>query len=598
LEEFLSYLRFSGLRLCCLLLLLTAASAQVSYDPAAAAAIAAVSQDALVSDLQALTGVVPVTVGGAAYWITSRYTYSGTPITKATQYVYERCAAAGLNPSYQVWGGSRNTICEKPGTTRASDLVLLTAHLDDANGVPGADDNASGSAAVLQAMDVLAQGSFPRTIRFVWFTGEEQGLLGSRPYADLMASQHQHITAVINLDLEAWNEDGVPRAKAFTGKKSLPATPANRAIADVYAGVIAVYGINLVPVADANFPESYYSDNEAFWEKGLPAVLIGEDYPNDYTPYMHSNLDSLASLTACAGCLPYYADQVKALAGTIVHLATQPAVPTATFSASPPSIQMGHSSTLSWSTANAASIEISGIGAVALSGSYVVQPALTTAYTLTAMGPDGTATASVTVTVTAAAPPAAPISLSASYQSGPQIKLTWRDQSSNETGFVLERCAGAGCNSFAPLAAVGPHASTGSMTYYDTQVAVGNTYSYRVQAIAGDASSAYSNTATASVPAPPSVPAAPTNLACAMKAGSTSQAVCSWKDNANNETGFTAQDSKNNFAAVLSTGTVNANVTSITDTGLARRTQYWFRVRASNAAGTSAWSNVVSLTTP
>jgi hypothetical protein len=83
-----------------------------------------------------------------------------------------------------------------------------------------------------------------------------------------------------------------------------------------------------------------------------------------------------------------------------------------------------------------------------------------------------------------------------------------------------------------------------------------------------------------------------------MKAGSTSQAVCSWKDNANNETGFTAQDSKNNFAAVLSTGTVNANVTSITDTGLARRTQYWFRVRASNAAGTSAWSNVVSLTTP
>jgi len=95
-----------------------------------------------------------------------------------------------LEASYHNWSRSgytnRNLIGTLPGTARSNELVLVTAHLDDMPGgarAPGADDNASGSVAVLTAAEVFTQFRFERTVRFILFTGEEQGLLGSAQYA-------------------------------------------------------------------------------------------------------------------------------------------------------------------------------------------------------------------------------------------------------------------------------------------------------------------------------------------------------------------------------------------------------------------------------
>ena len=68
-------------------------------------------------------------------------------------------------------------------------------------------------------------------------------------------------------------------------------------------------------------------------------------------------------------------------------------------------------------------------------------------------------------------------------QAGPQVSLTWRDNATNETGFVVERCTGAGCTNFAQIAAPGPRNNTGNVTYVDTTVTAGNTYLYRVAAV-------------------------------------------------------------------------------------------------------------------
>jgi hypothetical protein len=94
----------------------------------------------------------------------------------------------------------------------------------------------------------------------------------------------------------------------------------------------------------------------------------------------------------------------------------------------------------------------------------------------------------------------------------------------------------------------------------------------------------------------PTVPGAPGSLAAT--ATSTSQVNLTWADNSNNEAGFTIERATNNaFSAGLTSATVGANATSYSATGLAASTTYYFRVRATNAAGASANSNTASATT-
>lgn len=93
-------------------------------------------------------------------------------------------------------------------------------------------------------------------------------------------------------------------------------------------------------------------------------------------------------------------------------------------------------------------------------------------------------------TVTA---PAAPSGLGATAASSSQINLTWADNSNNETGFELERCAGASCSAFTLLTTTG----SGVTSYSDTNLAASTSYSYRVRAVNSAGQSNYSNIATA-----------------------------------------------------------------------------------------------------
>jgi FtsP/CotA-like multicopper oxidase with cupredoxin domain len=201
--------------------------------------------------------------------------------------------------------------------------------------------------------------------------------------------------------------------------------------------------------------------------------------------------------------------------------------------------------------------------------------------------------------ITLAAGPNAPTSLAAALLTGPtRVRLTWRDNATNETGFVVERCTGAGCTDFAAIATPGARFGTGTVTYTDSTVASGNTYVYRVKAMRNTASSAYSNTASITLPAGP---AAPSNLtATASRNGFTDRVALTWTDNATNESSFTIQRSTNaTFTANVVTVTgVPTNATSYTQTGVPRGRTFYYRIQAVNATGTSAWSNVVTVTTP
>ncbi|HSA97311.1 MAG TPA: hypothetical protein VLJ16_14770, partial [Acidobacteriota bacterium] len=87
--------------------------------------------------------------------------------------------------------------------------------------------------------------------------------------------------------------------------------------------------------------------------------------------------------------------------------------------------------------------------------------------------------------------PLAPTNLTAELQAGPSVLLTWADNSTNETGFSIERSDNGG--PFVPVAAPGPNNNTGPVTYTDAAVAGGVSYSYQVRAVNGTLFSAYSN---------------------------------------------------------------------------------------------------------
>jgi hypothetical protein len=298
------------------------------YDPLVADMLTQVATTTVYSYDGGLSGEWPIIIGGQPYTLTTRYTYSGEPVAKATQYVYEHMQALGYDVSYhdyQLSGHNlRNVVGEKQGLVHPEQIFLLTAHLDSRaasaphNPAPGADDNASGSTALLVTADRLADLDLAYTIRLVFFTGEEQGLYGSYYYARDVAAAGENIVGVINLDMIAWDAVGDPDIDLHSTTN--PGVEAGSdALAELFAAVVNVYGLDLEPQIVENGATA--SDHSSFWNQGYPAILGIEDYYNDddgtdFNAYYHTVNDRLSALN-----LTYFREYVRASLATFTHLA-------------------------------------------------------------------------------------------------------------------------------------------------------------------------------------------------------------------------------------------------------------------------------------
>jgi hypothetical protein len=178
--------------------------------------------------------------------------------------------------------------------------------------------------------------------------------------------------------------------------------------------------------------------------------------------------------------------------------------------------------------------------------------------------------------------------------SSTQINLAWTDNSNNEDGFRIERCAGAGCVDFAPIGSTG----AGAMSFANTGLSANTTYRYRVLAFNAGGTSNYSLEAEATTPAASTPLAPPSNLTAAPGA-SAGRINLNWQDNSSAEQAFViercAGESCTNFGLAA---VVGADATSYTDSNLTSGMWYRYRVRAHRPRELSAPSNVASAQAP
>lgn len=197
--------------------------------------------------------------------------------------IYDTFSAFGLTTSLDpfTYSGSTyyNVTAVKVGAVNPNNYVILGAHYDSVNN-PGADDDASGVAALLEAARVLANYTFENTLVFAAFDREEQGLRGSAAWA--AAHSTATITGMLELDMIAYNPGGANTAGTYT--VSGTANAASLALANSitnYSGGLTV----------AYLRATNRSDHASFDSRGPSALLIESNWQSN--PHYHKATDSL-----------------------------------------------------------------------------------------------------------------------------------------------------------------------------------------------------------------------------------------------------------------------------------------------------------------
>ncbi len=267
--------------------------------------------DSLIFFVEELSGEVQTIIGGSPYTIVSRHKNQPSN-DKAADYIKQKLDSYGLSTYDQWWSGTgRNVYAVQTGTEFPNQQYIICAHYDDmpsGSTAPGADDNASGTAAVIEAARILSGYSFPFTIIYALWDEEEQGLIGSDYYATQAANQGDSILGVINLDMIAWDSDNNDIAEIHT--RSIGSS---YEIKDKMLDVNSTYSIGLNLQIDD--PGTTASDHASFWSNGYGAILLIEDW-QDFNNYYHTVNDKVQYFNQ-----PYFHKMAKLAIGTLATFA-------------------------------------------------------------------------------------------------------------------------------------------------------------------------------------------------------------------------------------------------------------------------------------
>jgi hypothetical protein len=278
------------------------------YDPMVENIIGEVNQDSLVFQLRNFSGEDPVVVNGTSTVIEHRVSAWDNDL--AADYLIETLEAYGLEVEDQIYSsGGRNVLAVQEGSMYPDEYVMICAHYDAVD-FYCADDNASGSVAVLEAARIFTQHEFEYSVIYALWDEEEIGLVGSNYYATQAASNGDVIHAVINLDMIAWDSDDDMVAEIHSSYSAN-----SDELSDYMLEVDDLYSLAVNPVVQ--IPGTTASDHSRFWNNGYAAVLVIEEYyGGDFNPYYHTEDDRISILN-----LTYFFEMTKLCIGTLASLA-------------------------------------------------------------------------------------------------------------------------------------------------------------------------------------------------------------------------------------------------------------------------------------
>jgi Zn-dependent M28 family amino/carboxypeptidase len=233
-------------------------------------------------------------------------------LERAAQYVSRQLTASGYTARRQTFELAKlpmsNVEGVLEGTTRAAEIVVVGAHYDSVSGCPGANDNGTGVAAVLELAQRLARTPQARTVHFVAFVNEEPPFfqtehMGSAVYANAAKARGDRITGMLSLETMGYYSEE-------QGSQSYPA-PLTALYPDVgnFIGFVANLGSARLllqarrafkqrtsfpmqaAAVPAVIPGVGWSDHWAFWQAGYPAMMVTDTAPFRY-PWYHTPDDT------------------------------------------------------------------------------------------------------------------------------------------------------------------------------------------------------------------------------------------------------------------------------------------------------------------
>jgi len=212
----------------------------------------------------------------------------------AAAYIYSQFQNFSLSTRYAHWnnGGysSDNVEATINGTNESSDdIYIICGHYDTVSAGPGADDDTSGTVAVIMAALIMSQYQFEHTIKFVTFSGEEQGLLGSAVYAQQAKQAGWDIIGVLNCDMISYAVTTTDGSNLIVYENT-----ASEWMYTFTNNVNTEY-IDFTHLTLHHGGSIWGSDHNSFWDQGYDALFYFE-YTE--TPYYHTSQDTMAHINA------------------------------------------------------------------------------------------------------------------------------------------------------------------------------------------------------------------------------------------------------------------------------------------------------------
>jgi len=260
-------------------------------------------------------------------------------LNAARDYIEASFARFGFTPkreTYSVAGvACSNVIAEIAGSSKRSEIVVVGAHYDSVVGSPGANDNASGTAALLSLARHFSTTRPARTLRFVAFVNEEPPWfqtddMGSRVHAKASRARGDDIIAMLSLETLGCYSDAADSQRypapilnlVYPSRGNFVAFVSNLSSRSLLRDVIREFReSDTVPSAGGALPEFVsgvgWSDHESFWREGYPAVMV-----TDTAVYRDANYHEKSD-TADAVDFARLACVAIALEQVVEHLVSQ-----------------------------------------------------------------------------------------------------------------------------------------------------------------------------------------------------------------------------------------------------------------------------------